>query len=308
MINKNKGLFSGVMSGVLWGLDTALTGIILSMSPFIKTQKFILLAPIVSVFLHDMFSSLWMFLYIISTKQLKLVLKSLKTRSARFICIASIFGGPIGMAAYLMAIKYIGAGYTASISAIYPALGAFWAYLFLKEELSKRAFAGLILSILSVIILGYSPDKIANGNFLLGFLSALVCVLGWSLESIICAYGMKDDEISSTQALQIRQFVSSVFYGILIIPIIGGVGLFKIAITSNVAILICFIALIGTLSYMFYYKAIDRIGPVKATGLNITYCVWAIIFGIVILGNSITLKLIVCSVLIIIGSIMVSKN
>ncbi|MDU1540077.1 MAG: hypothetical protein E6902_10690 [Paeniclostridium sordellii] len=125
MINKNKGLFSGVMSGVLWGLDTALTGIILSMSPFIKTQKFILLAPIVSVFLHDMFSSLWMFLYIIATKQLKLVLKSLKTRSARFICIASIFGGPIGMASYLMAIKYIGAGYTASISAIYPALGAF---------------------------------------------------------------------------------------------------------------------------------------------------------------------------------------
>ncbi|MDU1540076.1 MAG: EamA family transporter [Paeniclostridium sordellii] len=174
--------------------------------------------------------------------------------------------------------------------------------------MSKRAFAGLILSILSVIILGYSPDKIANRNFLLGFLSALVCVLGWSLESIICAYGMKDDEISSTQALQIRQFVSSVFYGILIIPIIGGVGLFKIAITSNVAILICFIALIGTASYMFYYKAIDRIGPVKATGLNITYCVWAIIFGIVILGNSITLKLIVCSVLIIIGSIMVSKN
>ena len=76
------------------------------------------------------------------------------------------------------------------------------------------------MSILSVIILGYSPDKIANGNFLLGFLSALVCVLGWSLESIICAYGMKDDEISSTQALQIRQFVSSVFYGIQIIPII----------------------------------------------------------------------------------------
>ena len=125
MINKNKGLFSGVMSGVLWGLDTALTGIILSMSPFIKTQKFILLAPIVSVFLHDMFSSLWMFLYIIVTKQLKTVLKSIKTTSAKFICIAAIFGGPIGMASYLMAIKYIGAGYTASISAIYPALGAF---------------------------------------------------------------------------------------------------------------------------------------------------------------------------------------
>ncbi|MDU7968005.1 MAG: EamA family transporter [Paeniclostridium sordellii] len=174
--------------------------------------------------------------------------------------------------------------------------------------MSKRAFAGLTLSIFSVIILGYSPDNISNGNFLLGFLSALVCVLGWSLESVICAYGMRDDEVSSTQALQIRQFVSAIFYGIIIIPTIGGVGLSKIIITSNLSILICFIALIGTASYMFYYKAIDRVGPVKATGLNITYCIWSIIFDVVILGNCITLKLILCSVLIIIGSIMVSKN
>lgn len=174
--------------------------------------------------------------------------------------------------------------------------------------MSKRAFAGLTLSIFSVIILGYSPDNIANKNFLVGFLSALVCVLGWSLESVICAYGMKDDEVSSTQALQIRQFVSSIFYGIIIIPIIGGVELSKVAITSNISILICFTALIGTVSYMFYYNAIDRIGPVKATGLNITYCIWSIIFDVVILGNCITLKLILCSVLIIIGSIMVSKN
>ncbi|CEO09758.1 lic-1 operon protein [[Clostridium] sordellii] len=174
--------------------------------------------------------------------------------------------------------------------------------------MSKRAFAGLTLSIFSVIILGYSPDNIANKNFLVGFLSALVCVLGWSLESVICAYGMKDDEVSSTQALQIRQFVSSIFYGIIIIPIIGGVELYKVAITSNISILICFTALIGTVSYMFYYNAIDRIGPVKATGLNITYCIWSIIFDVVILGNCITLKLILCSVLIIIGSIMVSKN
>ncbi|MDU2688036.1 hypothetical protein GOD95_11775 [Paeniclostridium sordellii] len=110
MINKNKGLFSGVMSGVLWGLDTALTGIILNMSIFIKVQKTILLAPFVSAFLHDMFSSLWIFLYIIATKQLKLVLKSLKTRSGKVICMAAILGGPVGMAAYLMAIKYIGQG------------------------------------------------------------------------------------------------------------------------------------------------------------------------------------------------------
>lgn len=159
--------------------------------------------------------------------------------------------------------------------------------------MNKKAFIGLILSIFSVIKLLYSPYNISNKNFLVGFILALICVLGWSLESTICAYGMRDDKLSSTQALQIRQFVSAIFYGIIIIPIIGGVGLSKIIITSNLSILICFIALIGTASYMFYYKAaIDRVGLVKATGLNITYCIWSIIFDAVILGNCITLKLI----------------
>ena len=59
---------------------------------------------------------------------------------------------------------------------------------------------------------------------------------------------------------------------------------------------------------MFYYTAIGSIGPVKATGLNITYSIWAIIFDVLLLGNEITLKLILCSILIIIGSVLVSKN
>lgn len=309
MINKNKkGLISGAMSGVLWGLDTVLTGIIISTSPFIESEKAIFLAPFISAFLHDTFSSLWMFIYMIITKQVSNLIKVIKTRSAKFIAIAAIFGGPIGMASYLLAIKYIGAGYTASISAIYPAIGAFWSYLFLKENLSKRGFLGLIISIVAVIILGYSPEKILNSNYIIGFSLALVCVLGWSLESVICAYGMKDDEVNPTQALQIRQLVSAVTYGLLIIPIIGGLELTKITINSQVIVLIVFTALIGTMSYMFYYTAIDKIGPIKATGLNITYSIWAIVFDILILGNPITLKLVICSILIIIGSVMVSKN
>lgn len=304
----NKGLLSGVMSGVFWGLDTVLTGIVLSLSPFIDTKEAIFLAPFISAFLHDAFSSVWMFIYMLITKQVKYVIKALKTRSGKFICIASLFGGPIGMASYLLAIKYIGAGYTASISSIYPAVGAFWAYLFLKEKLSKKAVLGLCLSILSVMILGYSPDRVSNSGYVIGFALALICVLGWSLESVICAYGMKDDEVNPIQALQIRQLVSALFYGIIIVPLVGGVELTSTVFTSKISIILCIIALVGTASYMCYYTSIDTVGPVKATGLNITYSIWAIIFDVILLGNQITLKLVLCSVLIIIGSIFVSKN
>lgn len=306
--NGTVGVTSGILSGVLWGLDTAITGLILGKSPFIDTSQAILIAPIVSAFLHDTFSSIWMVLFSLIKGELVKTIKLLKTRSGKFVCVAAIFGGPIGMAAYLMAINYIGAGYTASISAIYPAMGAFFAYIFLKEKLSKTGWLGLCLSILSVIIIGYTPNSGNPTNFLIGFGCALVCVLGWSLESVICAYGMKDDEVSPTQALQIRQLVSALTYGIIIVPFVGGLGLTKVAVTSDLLVLIVGVALVGTLSYIFYYNAIDKIGPVKATGLNITYSIWAIVFDVILLGGTFTPKLILCSILIIIGSVMVSKN
>lgn len=309
MSRDNKiGITSGVLSGVLWGLDTVLTGIILSKTPFISNGQAIMLAPIISAFLHDIFSSIWMMLYLVSKGQFIKTIKLLSTRSGRFVALAALFGGPIGMAAYLLAINYIGAGYTASISAIYPAVGAFFAYIFLKEKLSIRGWIGLGLSIISIIVLGYASDNNVGSNFFIGFIFALVCVLGWSLESVICAYGMKDDEVNSTQALQIRQLVSALFYGIIIVPLIGGIGLTKVVLTSNVSIIIIVTALVGTLSYNFYYRAIDKVGPVKATGLNVTYSIWAIVFDVLLLGNTITIKLIICAILIIIGSVLVSKN
>lgn len=302
------GISSGILSGLLWGLDTVLTGIVLSSTPFVDTTEAIMLAPVVSAFLHDTFSSIWMMIFSISRGQLIKTLKLFKTRSGRFVALAALFGGPVGMAAYLLAINYIGPGYTASISAIYPAVGAFFAYIFLKEKLSIRGWIGLFISILSIIILGYTPNGDLGSNFFIGFIAALVCVLGWSLESVICAYGMRDDEVSPTQALQIRQLVSALCYGVIIVPLIGGMGLFKVALTSSIIPIIAGTALVGTLSYVFYYTAIDKIGPVKATGLNVTYSIWAILFDVVLLGSPITLRLIICAILIIMGSIMVSKN
>lgn len=305
---KKFGVSAGILSGMLWGLDTVLTGFVLGATPLVSSQEVILIAPIISAFLHDTFSTLWMMIFSMFKGELLKTIKLLKTRSGRFVAIAALFGGPIGMAAYLLAINYIGAGYTASISAIYPAAGAFFAYVFLKEKLSLRGWMGLNLSIIAIIILGYAPGGSLTSNFFIGFICALVCVIGWSLESVICAYGMKDDEVSPTQALQIRQLVSAVVYGLLIVPTIGGLNLTSIVLTSNILPLIITTALIGTLSYIFYYTAIDNIGPVKATGLNVTYSIWAILFDVLFIGSPITLKLVICAILIIIGSIMVSKN
>ena len=302
--NYKVGVMSGITSAITWGLDTVLMAIVLGMSPFVPDGA-VFLAPFITAFLHDAFSTVWTFIYLAFKKQLGNLFKSMKTKSALFVVLAALMGGPVGMTGYLVAVKLIGPSYTAIISSLYPAVGAILAYFILKEKMNKKAWIGLIFAIIGVSIIGYSSGQ--AGISVIGFLCALLCVFGWGSECVICAYGMKGDEVSSEFALQIRQLTSAIVYGVLIIPVVGGIGLSFEIIRTSVAWWIGVTALSGTISYLFYYKAIYKIGATRAMGLNITYVVWSILFDILINGSEISLKTIVCSIMVIGGVYFVAK-
>ena len=297
----------GLMSGILWGLDTVLLGIALAMTPFVSTEQAILLAPFVSTFLHDFFSSIWMLIYISFNKELGKTLKAAKTRSGRFIMLGALLGGPVGMTGYLLSIKYIGPAYTAIISSLYPAIGALLSYIFLKEKMKPISIVGLFMSIFGIIILGYAPGG-EGANLGFGFIFAVMCVVGWASEAVICAYGMKEEEITPEQSLQVRQLTSAVTYGFLIIPVVKGISFTMGVLPTSAAAMIILTALAGTTSYVFYYKGIHKIGATKAMSLNITYSAWAIIFGIIFLGNSVDLKSVICCIMIMLGSTMAAGD
>ena len=99
-----------------------------------------------------------------------------------------------------------------------------------------------------------------------------------------------------------------IIYGFLIIPIIRGIKFTTEVIPTTATIVILFTAFAGTASYVCYYKGIHKIGATKAMSLNITYSAWAIVFGVILLGNSIDLKSIICCLFIMIGSIMASGD
>ncbi|WP_207719935.1 DMT family transporter [Clostridium algidicarnis] len=308
-INKKsskKGTGYGLISGITWGVDTVLIGVILSMTSFVSTDKAILLAPFISTFLHDLFSAVWITLYHVFKGEFRNVLKALNTRSGKFIMLGALLGGPLGMTCYMLSVKYIGPSYAASITSIYPAIGAFFAFVFLKEELGKREWIGIILSITGVIVLGYQPSEFnAGGGFLIGILFAMGTVLGWGLESVICAYGMKED-VTAEEALNIRQLTSAIFYGIIILPIVGGSAMAFDIMLSPIAIWLIITALVGTTSYMFYYKAISTIGAAKSTSLNITYAIWAIIIQVIFFKSPVNAQLILGCLITFTGTVLVS--
>ncbi len=280
-------MLTGILAGVTWALETVILGIALQMSPLTSDTRIAFLAPFIATFLHDAFSAIYMLFYHVVRGKIKDLLAICKKKTVLWLILSSTIGGPIGMTGYVMAVRYMGPSVGAVASAIYPAVGAVLACLFLKEKNKWYQWIFLAMTLLGVLGISYSPG-LQIENVWLGLLGAFMCAFGWGIEAVILAKCFKDGEIKSEYDLNIRQAVSALIYGSLILPTLGAwdvtLGLF----TGGEGVLLLIIAiaaLCATLSYMFYYRSISKIGAAKAMALNITYTAWAILFTVILPGD-----------------------
>ncbi len=286
---------SGIIAGLTWGLDTVILNLVFLKGP-LSAAEAATLALFVSTFLHDLFSSLWMLLYMGIKKQYKNVINALKTKSGKFIVLGAILGGPIGMSGYVGSNFLLGPAYAAIISSLFPALGALLSYIFLKEKMKPLQIFGLFASIAGVAAIGavgQSSGEIEPKKLILGIACGLICCFGWAIEAVILAYGLKDPNVTDEQALQIRQLTSAIFYGVIVFTVIsivkpGDISVWELTSRTFLdsvdksSLIIAISALFGTASYIFYYKAITQIGAAKSMALNITYNAWVIVFSLII--------------------------
>lgn len=304
-------MLMGILAGMAWAAETIILGIALAMSPFVRTEEAILLAPFASTCLHDFFSAIWTFLFLGIRGKLPDVLKALKMKMGKTVALAAIIGGPVGMTGYVLSVANLGASIGAVASAVYPAIGAVLARFFLKEKMSWYRWIFLVLCLLGVYGLSYSPEIHIN-NFWLGFTGTLMCAFGWGIEAIIIAKCIRNESVTDEIALQIRQATSALFYGLIILPVMRGWD-FTFSLFSGTGWLIPVIAaaaFFATVSYLFYYRAIRLIGASKSMALNISYAAWAVIFSIVFLGNRSLMNpvTIICTIIVLVFGILAGAD
>ena len=304
-------MIAGIIAGVTWAIETIVLGIALNMSPFISTSEAVTLAPFVSTFLHDFFSSIWSMIYNVLRGNMPSVIEALKTKSGSHVALAAVIGGPVGMTGYVLSVANMGASIGAVASAVFPAIGSVLAYFFLKEKMPWYRWIFLILCLLGVYGLSFSPE-ITIVNFWLGFAGTLMCAFGWGIEAVIIAKSVQDAVITDEIALLIRQSTSALVYGLIILPIMNG-WKFTMGLFSGTGALIPVIgiaALFATISYLYYYRAIAQIGASKAMALNITYSAWAVIFSVIFLKDYSLLNpvTIICTIVVLVFGILAGAD
>lgn len=312
-----KGILFGIFVGIAWGLDGVLMGRV-GMDPIFTDEAYALslgvshtsfaFSPLVTAFFHESFCFMWVALVLLFGKQLKQVFYLLfKTKKGKAAALAALVGSPIGMSAYLLGIKYATAPYASSISVIYPGVGALLSYLVLKEKLSVRAVIGIVISLTGSFMLGFHPSGNIPDTFLKGIIFASIAVLGWALEGVIIGISMKhiknEDHIEATpqQLLCLRYFVAMISYAVVVLPAIRGYALAGHIVSSGLVVKYAAIAILGALTYLSWYKAVDLIGSAMGTALNSTAALWTIIFSALLFGNKITPSLAFWGVVIVLG-------
>lgn len=214
-------MLAGILAGLTWAIDTVILGVALSMTPFTSTAQAAFLAPFVSTFLHDFFAALTATIYNGVRGKLSDVWKAPKSKSGRGIVIAAIIGAPVGMTGYVMAVNYMGASVGAVATAIFPAIGAVLAVIFLKEKMQWYRWVFLVVALIGVYGLSYSSD-VSVTNFGLGILGAAMCAIGWGVEAVIAAKCMQDVAVIDGYAIQIRESTSAIVYAVILLPILRG--------------------------------------------------------------------------------------
>lgn len=276
-------MFAGIIAGITWAIASYILTVATGNQVF--SAQSLIFVTFISTFIHDASSAIWATAYNGVRGNLGNVWNALtKTKSGKWVVLAALIGGPVGMTGYVMALTYMGASIGAVASAVFPAIGSVLAYIFLREKMKWYQWIFLLATLGGVYGLSYSPELNIE-NFWLGILGAAMCAFGWGIEAVILAKCLTDPEVKDEYALQIRQTTSALTYAAVILPFVGGWGFTADLFTPATGWLIPTIVIAGlfaTISYLFYYKAISQIGASKAMALNVTYCAWIALIPVVL--------------------------
>ena len=292
-------MWQGIVSGFLWASDTVL------MNRVFMNDITLAVLPLIMAGIHDLISAVVITVISGLSRNIHHVIRDIQSKGAKFIGMAALLGGPIGLSAYILAIYFLGPFLVCVITSLYPAIGSVLAHLFLGERRKVYQWIALGVSIGAVILLGITYDSTIQ-NIWLGLAAAIICAVAWGSEAVICSWMLGNFELQDTSALWIRQSSSAVVSAM----IVGGLMLGGLSIDTvgdlilDKANWLVIAAICGALSYMFYYKSISNIGASRAMAVNSSYSGFAILINVLVWGIVPTYQEIILGVLIVGGGIV----
>lgn len=221
-------------------------------------------------------------------------------RNWRHVFLIGMFNSGIPFACFAFALLSITTGLSSILNATVPMFGALVAWLWLKDKPASSRIVGLVVGFAGVAMLAWDKASfkpgasgIAPGWAVLACLLACVCyALSASytrryltgLPPLVTAAG---SQIGATLGLALPAWW-------LWPARMPGSGAWLALLAVGV--------LCTGIAYILYFRLIETAGPARALAVTFVVPVFAVFYGAVLLGESVTLWMLLCAVVIVCGT------
>lgn len=211
-----------------------------------------------------------------------------------------ILNSAIPFTCFTFALLSISTGLSAILNATVPLFGALIAWGWLKDRPDGSRMVGLAVGFIGVSMLAWNkasfrPDSSGNAS-------------GWAVLACLCAcicYGLSAS-IAKRLMGGLPALVSATGSQI-------GASLFLLPLTAwfwpaqppslRAWLAVLFLGVVCTgLAYILYFRLIERAGPSRALAVTFAIPAFAVFYGVLLLGETITPWMVLCALVIIAGT------
>jgi drug/metabolite transporter (DMT)-like permease len=253
------------------------------------------LGPIVLIELRVLIAGLALLLYAVLTRM------SLNLRKHwRYYLMVGILNSAIPFTLIATAELRLTAGLAAILNATSPLFGAVIAALWIKEALTVKKIIGLVLGLAGVAVLVGWSSLPFTAVVVLSVVASLVAAAFYGVASVytkVMARGASSGAVATCSQLGAALFL---------LPLTFAAPMQHMA-TPTVLLAVLFLALFCTaIAYLLYFRLIANVGPTRALTVTFLAPIFGVLWGVLLLGESLTWSTIIGFAIILSGTGLVT--
>ena len=214
--------------------------------------------------------------------------------------VVGVLNSAIPFACYSYALLSITTGLSSILNATVPLFGAVIAWAWLKDRPHGSRIMGLLIGFAGVALLAwdkasFKPDAsgLSTGWAVLACLLATIC---YGLAASFTKRYMAG--VSSLVSATGSQLSAAV----VLVPLAAWTWPDHAVSTRAWAGVLALGVICTGVAYILYFRIIERAGPAKALSVTFAIPVFAVLYGVVLLGETVTPWMLVCGAVIIVGT------
>ncbi len=219
----------------------------------------------------------------------------------RPVLLAGLINSAIPFALYAWAVLHISTGLASILNATVPLFGAIIAWLWLGERIGRLRSLGLALGFLGVALLAWRAPGGAGGQSDLAFWAVAACLGATTCYALAASYARRYlVGIPPLATATGSQLGAALF---LAIPTAIAWPAQMPGLRAWLAIAAISVLCTG-IAYILYFRLIANAGPSRALAVTFLAPVFAVLYGVVFLSETVTLWMAGCALVIVLGTLL----